>query len=55
MVRSEPPAYVDNDSLGYRLPLLIISPYAKKGYVDHTHFEHGTILRFVEDTLACRD
>ena len=48
----EPPAYVDNDSLGYRLPLLIISPYAKKGYVDHTHFEHGTILRFVEDTFG---
>lgn len=51
----EPPQYLkdsDYDSLGYRLPLLIISPYAKKGYVDHTHYEHGTILKFVENTFG---
>jgi phospholipase C len=51
----EPPKYLKNsnyDSLGYRLPLLIISPYAKKGYVDHTHYEHGTILRFIENTFG---
>jgi len=45
----EPPAYVDYDGLGFRVPLIIISPYAKKGYVSHTHYEHGSILRFVED------
>jgi phospholipase C len=49
---SEPPAYVDYDGLGLRLPLLIISPYAKKGYVTHTHYEHGTILKFVEETFG---
>ncbi|MBV8116973.1 MAG: hypothetical protein JOY69_09350 [Candidatus Eremiobacteraeota bacterium] len=43
------PAYVDYDGLGFRLPLLIISPYAKKGYVSHVHYEHGSIVRFVED------
>ena len=51
----EPPKYLkdsDYDSLGYRLPLLIISPYAKKGYVDHTHYEHGTILKFIENTFG---
>jgi phospholipase C len=48
----EPPAYVDNDGLGLRLPLLIISPYAKKGYVSHVHYEHGTILKFVEETFG---
>lgn len=51
----EPPEYLKDsyyDSLGYRLPLLIISPYAKKGYVDHTHYEHGTILKFVENTFG---
>ncbi len=51
----EPPQYLkdsDYDGLGYRLPLLIISPYAKKGYVDHTHYEHGTILKFVENTFG---
>jgi len=49
---SEPPAYVDYDGLGLRLPLLIISPYAKQGYVTHTHYEHGTILKFVEETFG---
>jgi phospholipase C len=48
----EPPAYIDNDGLGYRLPLLIISPYARKGYVSHTHYEHGSILKFVEETFG---
>jgi phospholipase C len=50
----EPPAYLKDsnyDGLGYRLPLLIISPYAKQGYVSHTHYEHGSILKFVEQTF----
>ncbi len=46
------PAYVDNDGLGARLPLLIVSPYAKKGYVSHVHYEHGSILRFIEDQFG---
>jgi phospholipase C len=48
----EPPAYVDNDSLGFRLPMLIISPYAKKGYVSQVPYEHGSILKFIEDTFG---
>ena len=48
----EPPAYVDYDGLGIRVPLLVISPYAKKGYVSHVHYEHGSILKFVEDIFA---
>jgi phospholipase C len=48
----EPPAYVDYDGLGFRVPLLIVSPYAKKGYVSHTHYEHGSILKFVEDEFG---
>jgi phospholipase C len=46
------PDYVDKDGLGFRLPLLIISPYAKQGFVSHTHYEHGSILRFVEDRFG---
>ncbi|MBV8196773.1 MAG: hypothetical protein JO263_01440 [Candidatus Eremiobacteraeota bacterium] len=49
---SQPPAYVDYDGLGFRLPMLIISPYAKKGYVSHVHYEHGSILKFVEDQFG---
>jgi phospholipase C len=48
----EPPAYVDDDGLGMRLPLLIISPYAKQGFVSHVHYEHGSILKFVEDIFG---
>lgn len=47
-----PPPYVDYDGLGFRLPLLIISPYAKKGYVSHVQYEHGSILKFVEDVFG---
>ena len=39
-----PPALVDYDGLGIRVPLLIVSPYAKQGYVSHVHYEHGSIL-----------
>lgn len=48
----QPPAYMDYDGLGLRIPLLIISPYAKKGYVTHVHYEHGTILKFVENVFG---
>ncbi|MGA8575685.1 MAG: alkaline phosphatase family protein [Candidatus Cybelea sp.] len=45
---AEPPQYVDYDGLGIRVPLIVISPYAKKGYVSHEHYEHGSILKFIE-------
>jgi phospholipase C len=48
----EPPAMLDYDGLGIRIPLLIVSAYAKSGYVSHTHYEHGSILRFVEETFG---
>jgi phospholipase C len=43
---------VDYDGLGFRVPLLIVSPYAKKHYVSHVQYEHGSILRFVEDQFG---
>ena len=48
----EPPAYADYDGLGIRIPMLIVSAYARKHYVSHTHYEHGTILKFVEETFG---
>jgi len=33
---------------GTRIPALIISPYAKKAYVDHTEYDTTSILRFIE-------
>jgi len=48
----EAPTYVDYDGLGLRIPMLIVSAYAKKNYVSHTPYEHGTILKFVEETFG---
>jgi phospholipase C len=55
-----PPPQVDRYGLGIRVPLLVISPYAKRGYVDHRYGEFSSVLRFIEDnwhlsTLSGRD
>ncbi len=36
---------------GFRVPLIIVSPYAKAAYVSHTTHDFGSILRFVEATF----
>jgi acid phosphatase len=33
---------------GSRIPALVISPFAKKGYVDHTFYDTNSILRFID-------
>ena len=42
---------VQNGRCGYgpRLPLLIVSPYARRNYVDHRVTDQASILRFIED------
>ncbi|MGB8965844.1 MAG: alkaline phosphatase family protein [Candidatus Cybelea sp.] len=54
-----PPAFFDNlGGLGFRVPMLVISPYAREGgtskggYISHTQYEFGSVLRFVEDTFG---
>jgi phospholipase C len=46
------PPYVDFDGLGMRVPLLVISAYAKKNHVSHVQYEHGSVLRFIEDQFG---
>ena len=46
------PQQIDGYGLGFRVPLIVISPYAKKGYIDHTQYEFSSMLRFAEDTLG---
>ncbi len=46
------PRYVNYDGLGFRVPLLIVSPYAKEGYVSHGHYETASVLRFIEDNFG---
>lgn len=33
---------------GLRVPLIVVSPFAKRGYVSHTVTDHTSLLRFVE-------
>lgn len=54
------PPSLDRFGLGPRVPFLIISPYAKPGYISHTHYEFSSVLKFVEElfqlpTLGTRD
>lgn len=42
------PPQVDQYGLGFRVPALIISPFAKHGVVDHTLSEHSSTLRLIE-------
>jgi phospholipase C len=44
-----PPPEVDDLGLGFRVPTLVVSPYAKKGYVDDAEAEFSTPLKFIED------
>jgi phospholipase C len=47
------PPYVVRDQAGpgFRVPLIVVSPYAKRGHVAHTPGEFGTLLKFTEDTF----
>jgi phospholipase C len=47
-----PPPYEDYDGLGMRVPLLVISPYAKRGYVSHVQYEMSSVLRFIENRFG---
>jgi phospholipase C len=47
-----PPPYKSKDGLGFRVPLIVISPYAKAGYVSHVQYESASILRFAEDLFG---
>lgn len=33
---------------GPRIPLIVVSPFAKRGVVDHTYQDHASILKFIE-------
>ena len=47
-----PPPFRGYDGLGFRVPLIVISPYAKKNYVSHVQYETASVLRFTEDLFS---
>jgi len=55
-----PPPQVDQYGLGFRVPGLVISPYARRGYIDHKTASFESWLRIVEErygvkSLTARD
>lgn len=42
-----PPPQVDEWGYGFRVPLVVISPYAKRGVIDHQVMDHTSILKFI--------
>ncbi len=45
------PPVVDHMGLGPRVPLLVISPYAKAGYISHQQGEFSSFVKFVEENF----
>jgi phospholipase C len=39
---------------GPRVPMLVVSPYARRGFVDHTYTDHVSILKFIEANWGLR-
>jgi phospholipase C len=44
-----PPVRVDGAGYGIRVPAMVISPYARSGYVDHQVLSFDAYLKFIED------
>jgi phospholipase C len=51
------PPQLDGQGLGMRVPMLLVSAYAREtsssqpGYISHTQYEFGSILKFIETTF----
>ena len=47
-----PPGARRAGGLGFRVPLLVVAPFAKSGYVANAQYSFGSILRFIEDNWS---
>ena len=48
------PPQLGYGGLGFRVPAIIVSPYAKPGYISKTQYEFGSILKYIETELAAQ-
>ena len=44
-----PPSIINSYEYGFRVPLIVVSPFAKPGYVSHVTHDFGSILKFIEE------
>ena len=43
------PPHVDENGYGLRVPGMVISPYARQGYIDHQTLSHDAYVKLIED------
>jgi phospholipase C len=43
------PNVINSYEYGFRVPLIVVSPYAKAAYISHTTHDFGSILKFIEE------
>ncbi len=43
------PPHLNDISYGPRVPMLVISPYARAHYIDHTTYDFASVLRYIEN------
>lgn len=46
------PRVINSYEYGFRVPLIVVSPYAKPGYISHVTHDFGSLLKFIETTFA---
>ncbi len=49
-----PPPQVDSVGLGFRVPAMVISPFAKKGFISHRETEHSSVPKTIEQLFHLR-
>ena len=47
-----PPPQVDSFGYGFRVPCLVVSPFARRSYIDSVVNDHTSILKFIEQRYA---
>ncbi len=45
------PKIINSYEYGFRVPMIVVSPYAKPGYISHVTHDFGSVLRFMESTF----
>jgi phospholipase C len=46
------PTIKNSYEFGFRVPLIVVSPYAKAAYISHVPHDFGSILKFIEETFG---
>jgi phospholipase C len=46
------PPIINSYEYGFRVPMIVVSPYARPAYISHVPHDFGSIVKFVESTFG---